>query len=243
MHAEILQRLHGWTNAGKRRHADILDEDVLRCSGAALHAVKHDDVGSGLDRKRRIVIRPRAADLDVDRLFPIRDLAQFHDLDFEIVRTGPVRMTAGRALVDALREIAHVGDAIGDLLAEEHASAARFGSLSHDHFDRIGATQIFRVHAVTRGEILIDQRLRMAAFFIRHAAVTRRGRRACKRCTPAKRFLGVARERAEAHAGNRDRGLQRDRLLGMSAAENDSRIALLAIAFERIARDRRAEEQ
>ena len=81
----------------------MLDEHVLRRRRAALHAVEHDDVGAGLHRQRRVVIGPRRADLDVDRLLPVGDLAQLLDLDLEIVRAGPVGMPAGRALVDALR--------------------------------------------------------------------------------------------------------------------------------------------
>ena len=79
----------------------MLDEHFLRRRGAALHAVEHDHVGAGLHRQRRVVIGPRRADLDVDRLLPVGDLAQLLDLDLEIVGAGPVRMPAGRALVDA----------------------------------------------------------------------------------------------------------------------------------------------
>ena len=59
----------------------------------------------------------------------------------------------------------------------------------------------------------------------------------------AQRFLGLRRERAEAHAGDGDRDLELDRLLGEARAEHDIGAAFLAIAFERIARDRGAEEQ
>ena len=95
VHAEILQRLHGRADRGERRDADMLDEHVLRRRGAALHAVEHHHVGAGLHGERRVVIGPRGADLDVDRLLPVGDLAQLVDLDLEIVRAGPVRMAAG----------------------------------------------------------------------------------------------------------------------------------------------------
>ena len=58
-----------------------------------------------------------------------------------------------------------------------------------------------------------------------------------------KRFLGLRRERAEAHAGNGDRNFQFDRLLGKARAEHDIGAAFFAVAFQRIARDRRAEKQ
>ena len=45
-HAELVQRLNGWADAGERRHADMLDEDVLRRRRAPLHAVEHDDVSA-----------------------------------------------------------------------------------------------------------------------------------------------------------------------------------------------------
>ena len=70
MHAEILQRLHRRTNAGEDRQADVLDEDFLRGGGAALHAVQHHDIGAGLHRECHVIVRTRAANLHVDRLFP-----------------------------------------------------------------------------------------------------------------------------------------------------------------------------
>ena len=186
VHAEVLQRLHGRADAGQRRLADMLDEHLLRRRGAALHAVDHDDVGAGLDRERDVVIGPRAADLDVDRLLPVGDLAQLEDLDLEIVGTGPVGMAAGRALVDALGQRAHLGDAVGDLLAEQHAAAAGLGALADDDLDGVGLAQIVGVHAVARRQILIDERLRLAALLGRHAAVAGRGRGAGERRAAAR---------------------------------------------------------
>ena len=83
----------------------------------------------------------------------------------------------------------------------------------------------------------------MAALLRRHAAVAGGGRGAGERRAAAERFLGLGRQRAEAHAGDGDRDLQLDRLLGEARAEHDVGAAFLAIAFERIARDRGAEEQ
>ena len=158
----------------------MLDEHVLRRRGAALHAVEHDGVGPGLDGQRDIVIGPRGADLDVDRLFPIGDLAQLLDLDFEIVRPGPVGMAAGRALVDALRQRAHLGDALGDLLPEQHAAAAGLGALPDDDLDRIRLAQVVGVHAVARRQHLVDEDLANA----RAPPASCRRRRSWSRCRP-----------------------------------------------------------
>ena len=243
VHAEILQRLHGRADAGERRLADMLDEHFLRRRRAALHAVDDDDVGAGLHGEGDVIVGAGAADLDVDRLLPVGDLAQLDDLDLEIVGAGPIGMPAGRALVDALRQRAHLGDAVGDLLAEQHAAAAGLGALADDDLDGVGLAQVVRVHAVARGQVLVDQRLRLPALLRRHAAVARRRRRAGERGAAAERFLGVGRQRAEAHAGDGDGDLQLDRLLGVARAEHDVGGALLAIALERIARHGGAEEQ
>ena len=243
MHVEILQRLHGGADTGESGLSHILDEDFLGGGGTALHAVEHHHVGTGLHRQGHVVIGTGAANLHIDRLFPIGDFAQFEDLDLEIVRPGPVGVAAGRALVDALGQRAHLGDAIGDLLAQQHAAAAGLGALADYHLDGICLAQVVRIHAVARGQILIDQRPGLAALFRRHAAVTGGGRGAGQRGAASEGFLGTARQRAEAHAGDGDRDLQFDRLLGEARAEHDIGGAALAIAFERIARDRGAEEE
>ena len=152
-------------------------------------------------------------------------------------------MAAGRALVDALRQAAHLRHAVGNLLAQQHAAAAGLGALANHDFDGIGLAQIVRVHAIARRQILIDQLLRLAALFRRHAAVAGGGRGAGHRRAAAQRFLGLRRERAEAHAGDGDRNLEFDRRLGEARAQHHVGAALLAVAFERIARDRGAEEQ
>src|SRR5262249_46244369 len=103
-----------------------------------------------------IVIGTRSADLDVDRFLPIGDFADLLDLDLKIVRTGPIRMTAGRALVNALRQGAHLRHSLRDLLAKQHTAAARLRALADDDFDGIGLAQMIRVHAIARGQYLVD---------------------------------------------------------------------------------------
>ena len=94
VHAEFLQRLHRLRDRGQGGDADVLDEHVLGGGGAALHAVDHDDVGAGLHGELHVVVGAGGADLDVDRLLPVGDLAQFDDLDREVVGTGPVGVPA-----------------------------------------------------------------------------------------------------------------------------------------------------
>src|SRR5207248_1994044 len=75
------------------------------------------------------------------------------------------------------------------------------------------------------------------------AAIAGSGRGAGDRGAAPERFLRVGRERTKAHAGNGDRDLQADGLLGMARAQDHVGTATLAIAFEWIAADRSAEKQ
>ncbi len=102
-HVQVFERIDGLTHRGQRRNAHVLDEGPLRGGRAALHAVDDDDVRAGMHGQLHVVEHARGAHLHVDGLFPVRDLAQFLDLDGQVVRPGPVRMTARRALVDAFR--------------------------------------------------------------------------------------------------------------------------------------------
>ena len=109
-------------------------------------------------------------------------------------------MPRGAPLVDALRQVAHLGDAVRDLVAEEHPAAAGLRALPDHDLDRVRAAQVVRVHAVARGEQLVDERLRVLALLVRHAAVAGRRRRADLGRAATERLLGGCRERAEAHA-------------------------------------------
>ena len=96
----------------------MLDENFLRCRRAALHAINHDDVGTGLHSQRRVVIGPRATNFHIDGFFPIGDFAKLVDLDFEIIWSGPVRVPAGRALVDTLGQAAHLRHPVRNFLPQ-----------------------------------------------------------------------------------------------------------------------------
>ena len=197
----------------------------------------------GLHGERDVVVGPRRADLDEDRLLPVGDLAQLADLDLEVVGPGPVGVAAGRALVDALGQVAHLGHAVGDLLAEQHAAAARLGALADHDLDRVAAAQVVGVHPVARRQQLVDERLGVPALLLGHAAVAGRRRGPHRGRAAAERLLRRRRQRAEAHARDRDRDLQPERLGGVPVAEHDVGVAALAVALERVARDARAEEQ
>ncbi len=146
-------------------------------------------------------------------------------------------------MIDPLGQIAHFRDPIRDFLTQQHAAAARLGALADHNFDGIRFSQVVRIHTVTRRQILIDQGFRLAAFFRRHAAIACRGRGAGDRCTTPKRLFRLRRQRTETHAGNGDRNVQFDRLLGKLGAEHHLGAACLAIPFEGIARHGGAEEQ
>ncbi len=222
---------------------DVLDEHLLGGRSPALHAVEHDRVGAGLDRQCDVVVGAAGADLDVDRDPPVGDLAQLLDLDLEVVGSGPVRVAAGAALVDAGGQVAHLGHAVGDLVAEQHAAAARLGPLADHHLDRVGAAQVVGVHAVARGQQLVDQLGRVLALLGRHAAVAGGGRGADLAGSPPQRLLGVARQRAEAHPGDRDRDVELDRLAGKPGSDGHVGGAALPVALQRIARHAGAQKQ
>src|SRR3990170_1472421 len=200
-------------------------------------------VGAGLHRKRRVVIRARGADLDVDRLVPIGDLPEFLDFDLEVVGAGPVRMAAGRALIDAGGEGAHLGHAVGDFLPEQHAAAAGLGALTDHDLNGIGTPEIVGVHAVARGQDLVDEDRRMATLLLGHAAVAGGGRGSDLGRAAPQGLLGLGRERAEAHPGDGDGNFDVDGLLREARAEPHIGAAFLAIAFERVAAHRGAEKE
>ena len=159
--------------------------------------------------------------------------------------SGPVQSGCRHALRWSMPggQVAHLGHAVGDLLAEQDPAAARLGALADDDLDRVRAAQVVGVHPVARGQQLVDERLGRGALLGRHAAVAGRRRGAHRARAAAQRLLGRRRERAEAHAGDGDGDVELERALGVAGAEHDVGVAALAIALERIARDARAEQQ
>src|SRR5215510_5863044 len=92
VHIELLQSLYRGTDCRQRWNTAMLDENLLRCSGAALHAIEDNDVGSSLYGEGCVIVGAGGADLNVDRLFPIRDFAELLNLDFKVIGTGPIGM-------------------------------------------------------------------------------------------------------------------------------------------------------
>ena len=241
-HPHLVERLDGLAQGGERRDAGVLDEDLRARCGAALHSVEHHDVGARLHRQLDVVEDAGGAELHVDRHLPVADLAQLGDLDRQVVRARPIRMAARRPLIDAGGERTHGGHSPAELLTEQHATPARLRTLPDDDLDRIGAAEVVRVEAVARRQTLVDERLRRAALLGRHATVARRRGSPDCRGRAADRLLRARRERSEAHAGDRDRRREGDRLLRMARAEHRRRRTALTVALEGIARQRRGQK-
>ncbi|MNR24910.1 hypothetical protein D3C85_1420260 [compost metagenome] len=149
MHAHFLQRLHRLWDGWQNRDADVLDEHFLGRRSTTLHAIEHDNVSTGFHCQLDVVVRAARANLHVDRFFPIGDFTDFSNLDRQVVRPCPVRVTARRTLIDADRQGSHSSNTLGDFHAQQHAATAGFGALTQNDFDGIGLAQIVRIHAVT----------------------------------------------------------------------------------------------
>ena len=221
----------------------MVHQRVRRCAGAALEAVHHDHVGACLAGQLDVVGHAAGADLDVDRDRPIGGLAQLLDLDLEVVRPHEVGVPAGRALVDAGRQRARLGDDRRHLRAQQHAAGARLRALADHDLGRVGHPQVVRVEAVAAGQHLVDQLVGGLALEVEHAAVAGGCRDADAGGGDAQRLLGVARERPVAHAGDRDRRGQPDRLGAVAGADLDARVAGLAVALQRHPRKRAGHER
>src|SRR5262249_11263537 len=69
------------------------------------------------------------------------------------------------------RQVAHLGDAVGDLLTHQNAAPAGLGTLPDDDLDGVGAAKVVRVHPIAGGEDLVDQLAGGLALLWKHAAV------------------------------------------------------------------------
>src|SRR5699024_328936 len=156
VHIHFLQSFDGLAHSGQGRNADIFDKDFLGRSSSTLHPVNDDDIGAGGDGQFGVVVGSRGCDFHVNGFFPVGDFAQFLNLQGQVVRTGPVWVTARRALVDTLGQGPHCSDTFGDLLAQQHSGATWFCTLADDHFNGVGFAQVIWVHPVARGQQLVD---------------------------------------------------------------------------------------
>ena len=141
--------------------------------------------------------------------------------------SGPVQSGWRQALRWSIPfgSVAHLRDAVGDLVAEQHPAAAGLRTLADDDLDRVRPAEVVRVHAVAGRQQLVDERLRVLALLRRHAAVAGRRRRTDLGRAAAERLLRGRRERAEAHARDRDRDLQLERLLREARARATTSVA------------------
>src|SRR5262249_56449337 len=112
--------------------------------------------GPRRDGELDVVIDPGRAELDVDGLLPAGGLAQFLDLDPQVIGAGPVRVPGRGSLVDAGRQRPHVRDPGADLLAEQHAPATRLGALPDHDIEAVPGLQAGQVAPEPRGQALSD---------------------------------------------------------------------------------------
>ena len=66
----------------------MFHEYVLSGGCAALHTVNNDDVSTRFDCELHVIFGTSRTNLDVNGLFPIGNLADFIDLDFQIIRAS-----------------------------------------------------------------------------------------------------------------------------------------------------------
>ena len=128
----------------------MLYEDILGGTGATLHAINDDYIRTGSDSQFDVIESPSCSELDIDGLLPVRGLAEFTDLDRQVIRSCPVRVARSRTLVNAGREGSHRGDAFTNFLSEQHASSTRFCPLAYHDLDCIGLLQMLWVKSVAR---------------------------------------------------------------------------------------------
>ena len=140
-------------------------------------------------------------------------------------------MAGGRALIDTGGQGAHFGHLVGHLLAHQMAAEADLAALADEELAAVRQAQVVRVEAIARLDVLIEPLVREAPLIGDHAAFARAGRRARHGGAARQRHLGFIGQGAEAHAGDVDRNVEHDRLLG---ARPDHRLGLafLAIALD-----------
>ena len=212
----------------------VVEEELRRRGGRALHAVDHDHVGAGLGRELDVVEDAAGAHLHEDRDLVAGRLAQLLDLDAHVVGPDEVGVARRGALVDARREVADARRSVGgDLGAEQHAARARLRALADRELDGVGLAQVMDVVAVAARGHLVDELFDAARsrrcmppspVVVDVPTATRR---------PAQRHLRVRRERAEAHAGDQIGVSRSNRPRTRRRAEDGPRLAPLAVALER----------
>ncbi len=211
-------------------------------TGTAFHAVDIDAVRSGLRRHADVVIDASRAELQLDRNLAVRGLADFLDLEGQIVGPQPIRMTGGRTLIDAGGQRAHLGHLIGHLLAHEMAAEADLAALADEELAGVRQAQMVRVETVARLDALVEPFRGIAPLVGDHAALPGTGRRPGHGGAAGERDLGLEAQRPEAHAGDIDRHVEDQRPLG-PRADHRLGLAFLAIALDDEAGQRARQER
>ena len=150
-------------------------------------------------------------------------------------------MARRRALIDAGGKRAHLRHLVGDLLAHQMTAEADLAALADEELASVGKPQMMRIEAVARLDALIEPLDRIAPLVGDHAAFAGAGGRAGHGGAAGKRDLRLVGQRAEAHAGDIDRDVERHRPLG-ARADHRLGIAFLAIALDDEARQRAGQE-
>ena len=240
--ADVLERAARLRDRRHQRDAGLLGGGVRAGAGAALGAVEVDDVRAALGRHAHVVVHARRAQLELDRDLVVGRLAGLLDLQRQVVGAEPVGVPGRGALVDPGRQRAHLGHLLGHLLAHQVPAQADLAALPDEELDRVGQHQVVRVEPVPALDDLVVPLGRQVALGRDHPALSRAGRGAGHRGALGERHLGLDRQRAEAHAGDVDRDVELDRLLGEARAEHGLGHALLAVALDHEARERAGQE-
>ena len=99
--AELVDRAARLADRRDARHAGVFGRDMRAGARAAFHGVDVDRIRIALHRHADVVIDARRAELQLDRNLVVGGLADFLDLERQIVGPQPVGMAGRRALVDA----------------------------------------------------------------------------------------------------------------------------------------------
>ena len=91
-------------------------------------------------------------------------LPELVDLHRQVVGPEPVRVSGRGALVNARRQIPHLGDLVPNLYTHEHAAGTGLGALPNDNLHGLGLRQVVRIEAVSTWENLVDKLVRRVPF-------------------------------------------------------------------------------
>ena len=165
-----IQRVQRLDDGGDGGNADVFHDLGAAGPGRALHAVELDEVEAVLDRDLDVVVDAPGAQLDADRQLVAGRLAEFLDLDDQIVGAEDIRVARRRAQVDVGRDAADRGQLRGHLLGHQLAAEAGLGALGDVDLEPVGALHVVDVPAQAPAQALEDELLGGVALGVAHAA-------------------------------------------------------------------------